>query len=970
MQSTARLARGCTPLLLKHTCCSADRQLLLNGAFSHLKRKQYIQQSQHSCKGFQHVLRASATTVAPVLEKQEVEMAAPNPIYRKDYKPTPYLVEHVYLDFLLNEDKSTVKSKLSMTPNYENSSSTPKLELDGRKDLTLISVSVNGKAVSEADYERTDKKLTINNLPQGKFDLEIVVDIKPQENTSLEGLYKSGGNFCTQCEAEGFRGITYFLDRPDVMAKYTTRIEADAKAYPVLLGNGNVLEKGSAAAGRHFVVWEDPWPKPCYLFALVAGDLACQEDVFHTVSGRDITLRIYTEAKDIHNVSWAMDSLKQAMKWDEETFGLEYDLDLFNIVAVSDFNMGAMENKSLNIFNSRLVIASPSTSTDLDYSRVEGVVAHEYFHNWTGNRVTCRDWFQLTLKEGLTVFRDQEFSSDMNSRPVKRIEDVSRLRTAQFTEDAGSMAHPIRPDSYIKMDNFYTLTVYEKGAEIVRLYRTLLGKDGFRKGMDLYFKRHDGQAVTCDDFRNAMADANKKDLTSFAAWYGQAGTPQVKVSPVYDASGRTLTLKVSQHIPATPGQAHKKPVPIPLAVGLLASDGSEMPLHLKGEAGEAATTKVLLVEEAQQDFVFTEVPEKPVLSALRDFSAPVKLQVEGQTDAELVFLLAHDSDPFCRWEAGQTLLRALLTTLYHAARDQKEPELEDRLAAAGGVPESVTSALGSLLTSKDLDGMFIAAGISLPAATELIGDIPNIDPLLLHNVRKYVVKQLAARLRPQLEATVKQNESAPGDSFVPGEFDQAARRAVKNKALGYLSALDDPAVHADLLERTRSATNMTDQISALAGLADSECPERKTALEELYKQWKDDSLVMLKWIALQAGANVPGNLKNVEKLVEHPAFSIKNPNACYSLFLSFLRSAVNFHAADGSGYKFIADSVLKVDKINRQVAARIVSSSAFTALKDYDLERAQMMREQLTRISAENGLSENVFEIVSKSLES
>ncbi|KAK9918305.1 hypothetical protein WJX75_003036 [Coccomyxa subellipsoidea] len=946
-RSPALLQRSLSWLAQQHTCRSGKLGRRSNNRVQPVLR---------------HFVQPSAVVSAPVVEKQD-QMAAPQTIYRKDYTPTPYLIKHVYLEFLLNEDSTHVISRLSMLPNYGSASAPPILELDGRKDIKLLTVKVAGKELQPSEYDLTEKLLTLSKLPKGEFEVEI------KENTSLEGLYKSGGNFCTQCEAEGFRGITYFLDRPDVMAKYTTRIEADAKSYPVLLSNGNLLEQGSLEGGRHFAVWEDPFVKPCYLFALVAGDLAVREDSFKTMSGRTVTLRIYTRAKDIDRVAWAMESLKRAMKWDEDTFGLEYDLDLFNIVAVDDFNMGAMENKSLNIFNSRLVIASPSTSTDMDYSRVEGVVGHEYFHNWTGNRVTCRDWFQLTLKEGLTVFRDQEFSADLNSRPVKRIEDVMRLRTAQFVEDAGSMAHPIRPDSYIKMDNFYTLTVYEKGAEIVRLYQTLLGKDGFRKGMDLYFKRHDGQAVTCDDFRNAMADANGQDLSAFAAWYAQAGTPHVKIAASYNAANRTYTVKASQQTLPSPGQSEKGPVPIPVAVGLLGQDGTELPLNLKGESAEPATTKVLLLTEKEQEFVFTEVSEKPVPSLLRDFSAPVKLEVEGQTEDELVFLLAHDKDAFCRWEAGQRLLRSLLTSLYTSASASKEAKLEDRLSAAGAVPDKIVAAIGAVLSDKELDGAFVAAAISLPAAAELIGSIPNIDPVLLHNVRQYLVRELAARLRPELEAAIKRNESAAGASYVPGDSKQAAQRAIKNKALSYLSALKDPQVTADLLQRTRSATNMTDQISALACLVDSESPEREIALAEFYEQWKDDGLVMLKWIALQAGSNFEGNLKNVEKLVSHPAFSITNPNACYSLFLAFLRSPVNFHAADGSGYTFIADSILKVDKINRQVASRMVSSSAFTAWKDYDVERQQMMKEQLARINAENGLSENVFEIVSKSLE-
>ncbi|KAK9846623.1 hypothetical protein WJX81_007796 [Elliptochloris bilobata] len=912
--------------------------------------------------------RVSAVVAAPP-EADTMVKAEPQAVYRKDYKPPPYLIERVHLTFVLNEDSTRVLSRLSFKPNYDGEAPPP-LPLDGRKDVKLVAVKVAGEALAADSYELTDKKLTLSGLPKGAFEVEIETEIKPQENTSLEGLYKSSGNFVTQCEAEGFRGITFFLDRPDVMAKYTTRVEAAKEPYPVLLSNGNLLDSGDLPDGRHFAVWEDPFPKPCYLFALVAGSLSLKEDTFTTRSGRSITLRIYAEAKDIDKVGHAMRSLQKAMKWDEDVFGLEYDLDLFNIVAVSDFNMGAMENKSLNIFNSRLVIASPATSSDLDFARVEGVVAHEYFHNWTGNRVTCRDWFQLTLKEGLTVFRDQEFSADMNSRAVKRIDDVTRLRTAQFAEDSGAMSHPIRPDKYIKMDNFYTLTVYEKGAEIVRMYNTLLGKEGFRKGMDLYFQRHDGQAVTCDDFRAAMADAKGRDLSAFAAWYGQAGTPQVTVAGEYDAAARTFTLSASQRTPPTPGQSDKAPVPIPIAVGLLGADGQELPLHLKGhENGAAPTTEVLLLEGAQQEFVFTEVSERPVPSLLRGFSAPVKLEVEGQDEEQLRFLLAHDSDPFCRWEAGQRLLRSLLMALYAAAADTAKGEsVEERVAGAGGVPEALVGALRAVLDDPSLDGAFVAAAISLPSASELIDDIPGVDPVVLHDVRQYVARQLAEQLRPELEAAVKRTDSAPGEAYSP-DAASAARRALKNRALYYLGELGDAEVGADLLRRTREATNMTDHIAALAALIDHPGAERDTALQEFYEAWKGEPLVLLKWIGIQAGAHVPGNLGAVKGLLGHPAFALSNPNMCYALFLSFLRSTPNFHAADGSGYAFLADSILQVDKVNRQVAARMTGSSAFTSVRKFDARRQGLMRAQLQRILAQDGLSENVYEIASSSLQ-
>ncbi|EFJ47753.1 hypothetical protein VOLCADRAFT_81369 [Volvox carteri f. nagariensis] len=901
--------------------------------------------------------------------QHEEHKLAPHPTgpqqkFRKDYAPPPYTISTVHLDFILGEESTKVTSRLHLLPNYgqlQEGSSPPPLQLDGRKDVKLVSVRVAGTELSTGQYTLTEKQLTLNHLPPGEFELEVVTEIRPQDNSLLEGLYKSSGNFCTQCEAEGFRGITFFLDRPDVMAKYTTRIEADEANYPVLLGNGNLKEAGKLEGGRHYALWEDPFPKPCYLFALVAGKLSMKERTFVTCSGRRVALRIFVQEGNLGRVDHALDSLVKSMKWDEDTFGLEYDLDLFNIVAVDDFNMGAMENKSLNIFNSRLVLASPETATDLDYSRIEGVVGHEYFHNWTGNRVTCRDWFQLTLKEGLTVFRDQvvlfQFCSSFFFKMVNPLMNASAWDRCLrfFTEDAGPMAHPIRPESYIKMDNFYTLTVYEKGAEVVRLYDTLLGKEGFRKGMDLYFQRHDGHAVTCDDFLAAMADANGVNLDTLGRWYSQASTPNLHVSTSYDAATKTYRLTCKQNTPPSPGQDAKLPVLIPIKLGLLGPDGSDLPLRLCGPDGavtELGTTGVLRFEEAEAAFTFAGVDVEPVPSLLRGFSAPVKMTVEGQTDEQLLFLLAHDSDPFNRWEAGQRLARKLLLNLYAAA-------------AAGGGAHNTLVSLSREILNDNIYHSFKAMAVSLPTGNELLDCIPGGDPPLLHHVRMYVVKQLALQLRPELEALVKANDD-PADQ--PYQFTAAAcaRRAIKNRSLAMLSSLEEPEITAMLLNRFKAATNMTDEIAALSCLVELAGPERDIALAAFYDKFRNEPLVLLKWLGLQATSNAPGNVGLVKTLVEHPAFNITNPNNCYSLFLGFGRSPVNFHAADGSGYAFMGDAVLRVDGINHQVAARMVS--AFSTWRQYDTERQAMMRAQLERIVAHPGLSENVFEIASKSL--
>ena len=888
---------------------------------------------------------------------------APKPILLSEYAPPAYAYAKVELTFDLGEEVTIVTNECRVEPSAEVAAGAtpPPLFLHGDPFAKLESIAIDGEALAETAYEVTPKGLTIARPPEGAFDLVIVTAVKPQENTELEGLYKSSGNFCTQCEAEGFRRITFFQDRPDVMSVFTTKIVADKAKYPVLLSNGNLVASGACEddPDRHFTVWEDPFAKPSYLFALVAGDLGMIEDAFVTKSGREVKLRIYVEAHNLDKADFAMASLIASMKWDEDVFGLEYDLDLFNIVAVDDFNMGAMENKSLNIFNSRLILATPKTATDADYAAIEGVVAHEYFHNWTGNRVTCRDWFQLSLKEGLTVFRDQEFSADMNSRGVKRISDVARLRAAQFPQDAGPMAHPIRPESYIKMDNFYTVTVYEKGAEVVRMYDTLLGKEGFRRGMDLYFERHDGQAVTCDDFRRAMADANGADLDAFAPWYSQAGTPEVRAETEWDETASTFALTLTQTVPDTPGQTNKKPVLMPIAVGLVAPDGSDMPLRLVGEeedGSSAETTKVLRFSEASRTFVFAGVTERPTPSVLRNFSAPVKLTTD-LTAADLIFLAANDSDGFNRWEAGQTLMRNALLKLVDDETRGEALEMD------GAIVDAVQSVLKSAL-EPGADDAFIARCLAIPSEGELSELVSPADPDVIHAAREFVVKTLAAELRPLLEDVLK----AKSAEAYSRDGASRAERTLKNACLGLLSALEDPELDAECLRRFEGADNMTDQVAALAALVGRDCPERVDALDAFYEQWKHDPLIMNKWLGLQASASLPGNVENVRKLTKHPAFDIKNPNKVYSLIGGFMAGTpTNFHAKDGSGYEFLGDVVLEVDKLNGGVAARM--AGGFTRWKKYDETRQGLMKAQLERIVKTEGLSENVYEIVSKSLE-
>lgn len=908
-------------------------------------------------QGSRRLICSVATDTVPE-QVEESKMGTPKEIFLKDYKMPDYYFDTVDLKFLLGEEKTIVSSKIAVFPRVEGSSSP--LVLDGR-DLKLLSIRINSKDLKEDDYHLDSRHLTITSLPSGTFTLEIETETYPQKNTSLEGLYKSSGNFCTQCEAEGFRKITFYQDRPDIMAKYTCRIEADKSLYPVLLSNGNLIEQGDLEGNKHYALWEDPFKKPCYLFALVAGQLESRDDTFITRSGRKVDLRIWTPAQDVPKTAHAMYSLKAAMKWDEDVFGLEYDLDLFNIVAVPDFNMGAMENKSLNLFNSKLVLASPETASDGDYAAILGVIGHEYFHNWTGNRVTCRDWFQLSLKEGLTVFRDQEFSSDMGSRTVKRIGDVSKLRTYQFPQDAGPMAHPVRPHSYIKMDNFYTVTVYEKGAEVVRMYKTLLGSEGFRKGMDLYFKRHDGQAVTCEDFFAAMRDANNADFANFLQWYSQAGTPVVKVASSYNAEARTFSLKFSQEVPPTPGQPVKEPMFIPVAVGLLDSTGKEISLSSVyhdgalqsiASSGQPVNTTVLRVTKKEEEFVFSDVSERPIPSLLRGYSAPIRLETD-LTDDDLYLLLAYDSDGFNRWEAGQVLARKLMLSLVADFQQNKPLVLNPKFLHG----------LRSILSDSSLDKEFVAKAITLPGEGEIMDIMEVADPDAVHAVRTFIRKQLAHELKEELLSTVENNRSSEEYVF---DHPNLARRALKNIALAYLACLEDSRCTELLLHEYKAATNMTDQFAALAAIAQNPGKTRDDVLADFYSKWQDDYLVVNKWFALQAVSDIPGNVENVRKLLSHPAFDLRNPNKVYSLIGGFCGSPVNFHAKDGSGYKFLGEIVAELDKLNPQVASRMVS--AFSRWRRFDVTRQNLAKAQLEKILSTNGLSENVFEIASKSL--
>jgi len=876
----------------------------------------------------------------------------PRPVRLKNYRPSPYLIDAVSLDFRLSPEMTLITARLDIRRNPKSRARNKALVLDG-ENIELRGLALDRATLAGGDYEVSETALTIHAPPEGPFTLTIETACNPAANTALSGLYRSNDTYCTQCEAEGFRRMTYYLDRPDVMAVFTTRIEAGKGDAPVLLANGNPVDAGPVeGTERHYAVWHDPWPKPAYLFALVAGDLAMVEDSFTTASGREVALRIYVEHGNEDRCGYAMDALKRSMRWDEEVFGREYDLDVFMIVAVSNFNMGAMENKGLNIFNDKYILARPDTATDADYAHIEAVIAHEYFHNWTGNRITCRDWFQLCLKEGLTVFRDQEFSSDMRSRPVKRIGDVRLLRSHQFPEDGGPLAHPVRPGSYIEINNFYTATVYEKGAEVIRMLKALIGEAAFARGMDLYFERHDGEAATVEQFVAAMADASGRDLTQFMLWYTQAGTPQVVVSGSHDAAAKTYTLEIAQTCAPTPGQAKKLPFEIPLSLALIGPNGGELPLTVEG--GKPLDDRTVIIDDAKARFVFENIATAPVMSLNRGFSAPVTV-VSNQTPDDLLFLMAHDSDPFNRWDAGQTYATGILKDMVTAIREDRDP----------GDDRGLARAFAACLEDRSLDPAFLAQMIQVPSEQDLAREIAtDVDPGAIHMAREHLRRELGERLQDtfaSIHATLADHRPYSPDAAAAG------RRALRNAALGYLAAgaPDDGARRA--YNQFEGADNMTDTIGALLVLSHLRGPKSEDALERFYVLWKNDHLVIDKWLALQASAPFEDTLDTVEALMRHPSFNLTNPNKVRALIGSFASAnPFAFNKPDGSGYRFLADIVIALDDKNPQVAARM--ANAFRSWRMLEKNRRSLCEAELRRVDAAAGLSRDTKEIASRLL--
>ncbi len=874
-----------------------------------------------------------------------------HPVRLSEYRPPDWLVETVELDVKLHPTRTPVHAKLRLKPNPAAGTPAP-LSLDG-DGLNLVSLKLDGAPLPADRYVASPDGLTIAQPPQRPFTLEIETLVDPQANTQLSGLYRSSGTWCTQCEAEGFRRITYFPDRPDVMAVYTTRIEADKAEAPVLLANGNLTQSGDLPGGRHYAVWHDPWPKPSYLFALVGGRLGMVEDHFVTASGRKVTLRIYVEPGKEDRCGFAMDSLKHAMRWDEQAFGREYDLDVFMIVAVSDFNMGAMENKGLNVFNDKYVLVSPATATDNDFVSTEAVIAHEYFHNWTGDRITCRDWFQLCLKEGLTVYRDQEFTSDMRSRIVTRIGDVRGLRTHQFVEDAGPLAHPVRPELYREINNFYTTTVYEKGAEVVRMIHTILGADLFRKGMDLYFERHDGEAATVEQFVQCFADVSGRDLTQFRRWYSQAGTPEVVASGLYDPATRSYRLDLAQTLAPTPGQPTKEPMVIPLATGLVGSDGRDLPLKLA--EGGRIDRGVILLDRPAMSLLFTDLPERPVLSINRGFSAPIKLTANLSAD-DLRALAAHDPDPFNRWQAVQTLGLALLVRNVTRLRAGQEIEVD----------EGLLDALAAIVADERLEPAFIAEALNPPSEAGVAHEIGHdVDPEAIFRARTALRALIGLHLNKALtsiyQALAKPQPYSP-DAAGTG------RRQLKNACLDLLAATQEAHAIALAAEQYRIADNMTDRLAALATLSLHPVPERSAAFDDFYSRYSNDPLIIDKWFSLQAAAPDPSTLDRVRALTEHPAFSMANPNRVRALIGAFgLANPTQFNRPDGKGYEFLADKILALDPANPQVAARM--STAFKSWRSLEPTRRGQAEAVLRRI-ADAKTSRDVSDIVQRALAS
>ncbi|HUZ32603.1 MAG TPA: aminopeptidase N [Xanthobacteraceae bacterium] len=873
----------------------------------------------------------------------------PRPFRLKDYRPPDWLIETVDLDVSLDPTATIVRATLWVTPN--SAGRLAPLVLDG-EDLKLRLLTFDGTPLPAANFVATPDRLTIAQPPRRAFELVIETVIDPAANSQLMGLYRAGSTYCTQCEAEGFRRITYFLDRPDVMAVYTTRIEADKTEAPVLLANGNLIDHGDVPGGnKHFAVWHDPFKKPCYLFALVGGKLARVTDSFTTMSGRNVALHIYVEPGKEDRCLYAMDSLKRAMRWDEQAFGREYDLDIFMIVAVSAFNMGAMENKGLNIFNDKYVLASPATATDSDYAHIEAVIAHEYFHNWTGDRITCRDWFQLCLKEGLTVFRDEEFSADQRSRAVERIGDVRALRSHQFVEDAGPLAHPVRPEVYHEINNFYTTTIYDKGGEVVRMIKALLGAELFRKGMDLYFTRHDGEAATVEQFVQCFADVSGRDFSQFMLWYTQAGTPEVRVAPHYDARAKTFRLDLTQTVPPTPGQPEKAPMLIPLAVGLVGKSGADLPLMVDGKPLER---RIIELSQPGQSVVFTGVAERPLLSLNRGFSAPVRLALPIEPD-DLRFLATHDCDPFNRWQAAQTLAMSVLTAKVAALRR----------GAPAGEEAGLAVALGAVLADTTLEPAFVALTLMPPSENDIAREIGHdIDPEAIFvarkNLRAAVGRNLAATLAEKYRQMMTPGPYRPDAA-------SAGRRSLKNVCLDLLTATEDPEAIALAFSQYQSADNMTDRMAALETLALHDRPERTQALEAFYASYQDDPLIIDKWLALQAAIPEPGTLDRVRALTAHPAFSMANPNRVRALIGSFAQvNHTQFNRADGAGYDFVADTVLTLDPKNPQVAARLMG--AFRSWRVLEPQRREHAEATLRRVAAAPSLSRDVGDIVARTL--
>ncbi|MFT5210577.1 MAG: aminopeptidase N [Flavobacterium sp.] len=903
----------------------------------------------------------------------------PKSIELRDYEVPGYLIETTHLHFDIDDEATIVTAHLKMVKNPASTTTRSDLLLNGGPGLETKLISIDGRELLSNEYAITSDDLTLFSLPDA-FELKTQVKIKPQDNTALEGLYQSGDMFCTQCEAEGFRNITWFMDRPDVMSKYTTTIRADKSKFPILLSNGNEIAR-KVDGDKQEVSWEDPFKKPSYLFALVAGDLEHIEDSFTTKSGREVTLQIFTEAHNIDKLDHAMTSLKNSMAWDEAVYGREYDLDIFMIVAVESFNMGAMENKGLNIFNTSCVLARPDTTTDAAYQRVESVVAHEYFHNWSGNRVTCRDWFQLSLKEGFTVLRDQQFSSDMGSAPVCRVQDVAVLRSAQFPEDAGPMAHPIRPDSYIEINNFYTATVYEKGAEVVRMIRTLLNPIEFRKGTDLYFDRHDGDAATTEDFVKAMEDASGIDLTQFRRWYSQAGTPTLTVTSEFDEQAQSFRLNVHQYSSpsAREGDQEKAPLHMPLAVALLDANGDDMKIdntsvveakkNIAGILDDNQLTVILNLNEREQSFIFNNIKTKPIPSLLRGFSAPVKLKYEYTRD-ELLFLSSFDSDGFNRWEAGQRLAVDVIQDVIEQIQNNTEASVDDRLikVCSNVLDQVIEDDQGDSPKKEKIDKEMLASMLIMPMENYLaeLMDIADIDAI--HQGREIVRQKIADSLKGKLLSVYKLNSSQK--TYEPIAQD-IAQRAIKNVCLSYLMLGDETEYLQLCLSQLASSNNMTDTSAAIRALVNSSSKEavaeQDKALETFYNRWSDDALVIDQWFAIQASCTLPGAIDRVKKLMNHDAFTMKNPNRMRALVVSFsFLNHVGFHNKDGSGYEFLADSVIELNGINPQMAARVLSP--LTRWRKYDADRQGLMKEQLERILASENLSPDVFEIASKSV--